>query len=240
MTELLPDGSYSISDDVVIEGEGASPFVIGPGWLLEAIRLESGEMHFARDGEPVRPATPNFCIFYPPFSIVRMYVRTMRAFMFGIGSSEPAASMPIMPVIFDHDRKLPFTSIEDAVELIDEASTKHSIEMNTRPSLLSLKAKRLIDGNFRVYPSISRIADRLAVSHEHLSRQFKRDYEMTPSAYLHRLRMAEATFKLSMGEEIIDISNEVGYNDLSRFYKQFRKQNKTSPGSCRTALQKHT
>ena len=76
-------------------------------------------------------------------------------------------------------------------------------------------------------------ADRLKVSHEHLSRQFKKDYGLTPSAYLHKLRVAEATSRLSKGEEIIDISLDVGYNDLSRFYKQFRKATRTSPAVCR-------
>ena len=87
--------------------------------------------------------------------------------------------------------------------------------------------------NYLVYPSIARIADRLKVSHEHLSRQFKKDYALTPSAYLHKLRVAEATFRLALGEEIVDISLDVGYNDLSRFYKQFRKATRTSPAVCR-------
>jgi len=29
---------------------------------------------------------------------------------------------------------------------------------------------------------------------------------------------------------------DVGYNDLSRFYKQFRKKTQTSPGECRETL----
>jgi AraC-like DNA-binding protein len=41
---------------------------------------------------------------------------------------------------------------------------------------------------------------------------------------------------LARGEEIISVSQEVGYNDLSRFYKQFRKTTKTSPGACQTLM----
>jgi len=118
------------------------------------------------------------------------------------------------------------------------ASGIQSIEFNSRPSLLSIRAKRIIDENYRIYPSIARIAKRLGVSHEHTTRGFKRDYGMSPSAYLHQLRVAEATHKLTLGEEIVDISMDVGYNDLSRFYKQFRKATKTSPGDCRTIMHK--
>jgi AraC-like DNA-binding protein len=120
--------------------------------------------------------------------------------------------------------------------VIDEASNRRTIEVNTKPSLVTIKAKRLIDENYLVFPSISRIAGRLNVSPEHLSRTFKQDLGLTPSQYLRKLRVADATFRLSQGEQIIDISHDVGYNDLSRFYKQFRKTTNTSPGACRETL----
>ena len=136
--------------------------------------------------------------------------------------------------MFETEFDAAITSTADAVKILNAARDKRFIELNSRPSLLSIKTKRMIDENYHVYPSIARVAARLNVSHEHLSRQFKRDYEMSPSSYLHRLRMAEATYKLMKGEEIIEVSADVGYNDLSRFYKQFRKSTKTSPGHCRT------
>ena len=153
--------------------------------------------------------------------------------MIGVGAIEPIAGLPTLPLIFETDYDAPITSAGDAIIILDAARDKLSIELNSKPSLLSIKAKRIIDDNYHIYPSIARIAARLNVSPEHLSRQFKRDYEMSPSNYLHRLRMAEATYKLMKGEEIIDVSADVGYNDLSRFYKQFRKSTKTSPGNCR-------
>ena len=207
--------------------------MIGPGWLLEIISLKSGEFYFVRNDEDVRPLSKHFGIFYPPFSIVRMGVKRMKADMIGVGAIEPIAGLPTLPLIFETDYDAPITSAGDAIIILDAARDKLSIELNSKPSLLSIKAKRIIDDNYHIYPSIARIAARLNVSPEHLSRQFKRDYEMSPSNYLHRLRMAEATYKLMKGEEIIDVSADVGYNDLSRFYKQFRKSTKTSPGNCR-------
>ena len=61
---------------------------------------------------------------------------------------------------------------------------------------------------------------------------------MTPSQYLHQLRVAEATIRLSIGEPIVDISQGVGYNDLSRFYKQFRRKTRTSPAACSEILKR--
>jgi len=233
------DGSFSISDSVDIRGEGCSFFVFGAAWLLEILDLETGEFFFLSDGAPVRPAGKHFGIYYPPFTIINGCVKDMKGSLTGIGAiGEPPSGLPACPSIFETGFNGELTSAGQAVEIVRAASCIRSIEFNSKPSLLSVRAKKIIDENYRIYPSIARIAKRLGVSHEHTTRGFKRDYGMSPSAYLHQLRVAEATHKLTLGEEIVDISMEVGYNDLSRFYKQFRKATKTSPGDCRTTLRK--
>ncbi len=238
--QLLADGAYSISDDISIPGEGVSTFVFCAGWLLELIEIESGEFYFFRDGEDVRPRGNRFGIFYPPFTIIRSYVKDLCGRVRGVGTIELFSDLPKFPMIFETDLNEPFTGARQAIEILNSCRDAQSIESGSKASLLSRKAKRLIDENYSVHPSIARIAGRLKVSHEHLSRQFKRDYEMTPSAYLRELRVADATFRLTTGEKIIDISQDVGYNDLSRFYKQFRKTTRTSPGDCRTTLNSRT
>ncbi|HZI85998.1 MAG TPA: AraC family transcriptional regulator, partial [Pyrinomonadaceae bacterium] len=122
------------------------------------------------------------------------------------------------------------------LEIIQRGRDAQIVEFNPNASALSKNAKRLIDENFQSYPSIARIAQRLRVSHEHLSRQFKRDFQISPSTYLHQLRLADAPLRLARGEPIINVSLDIGYNDLSRFYKQFRKNTKTSPGACQTLM----
>jgi AraC-like DNA-binding protein len=234
--QLLSDGSYAIDDVVSIEGDGISPFVFGRGWLLEIIEVESGEFYFFHDSEKVVPRGRRFGIFYPPFCFVRSYVKDLKGLVRSVGHTELLPGLPTHPVIFETDFDGSLASASDAVNILASAENIQSIEPKSDPSLVSIRAKRLIDENYLVFPSIARIAKRLKVSHAHLSRQFKRDFAMSPSEYLHQLRVAEATFRLSIGEPIIDISHEVGYNDLSRFYKQFRKNTRTSPAICREML----
>lgn len=158
----------------------------------------------------------------------------------GIGTIKLLPGLPNHAVIFETKYEKPFAAASQAADVIAAGTNVQSIEPNTTPSLLSVRAKHLIDENYLAFPSIARIAERLNVSHAHLSRRFKRDFEMTPSEYLHHLRVADATYRLTLGEPIIDISHDVGYNDLSRFYKQFRKKTTTSPAICRTILEKRT
>ena len=233
---ILPDGSYAIEDKISIDSEGISPFVFCRGWLLEIVEVAAGEFSFVCDSERVRPRDRRFGVFYPPFSFVRSYVKDFRGSVNGVGQIGVLPGLPASPVLFETDPHGPFTSAVEALEVLGSARNVRPISVNSKPSLLTIRAKRLIDDNYLIFPSIARIAERLKVSHAHLTRQFKRDLEMNPSEYLHHLRVAEATFRLSIGEEIIDISEEVGYNDLSRFYKQFRKKTRTSPANCREIL----
>lgn len=236
MRTIDKNDSFHFADEVHIPGEGLSQFVMGGVWMLEIVNVVSGDLHFFCDGEAVRTNASHFGIYYPPFSIVEMFVREFHGTVKGFGSSEILSDIPSSPTMFDVAQ----TDLSNPRLVLSTAANNQPIPVTSKPSILSLRAKSLIDENYRVHPSIRRIADRLNISHEHLSRQFKHDFHLSPSAYLHKLRMAEANMKLSAGEEIIAVSGEVGYNDLSRFYKQFKKQNQTSPGNCKIILQKST
>lgn len=232
--QVLGDGQYAICDRLKIDGEGASAFVFGRGWLLEVVDIERGDYYFYSDGKKVRPSGSHFGVFYPAFSIVRPYVRDVSGSVVGVGSVAKLDGLPDRPLLFETSHVGEFQGVDQALEVLANADEKRTVEVNTRQSLLTLKCKKLIDENYFAEPSIARIAAKLKVSHEHMTRQFRSDLGMSPSEYLHHLRVAEATYRLSLGDAIIDISGEVGYNDLSRFYKQFRKKTATSPGECRT------
>ena len=231
--QVLDDGGYAISDRMKIPGEGVSDFVFGRGWLVEMIDVTSGDYFFYSDGDEVRPLGRRFGVFYPPFAFVRCFVRNLKGRVVGVGSEEGLRELPSYPFIFETERKDAFRTTREAISLLHASTNRRSILINTQPSPITIGAKQLIDENYLVDPSIARIARRLRISHEHLSRQFKKDYGVSPSRYLHALRVAEATFRLSLGREIVDVSLDAGYNDLSRFYKQFRKNTGTSPSVCR-------
>ena len=236
--QLLDDGGYAIDDRIEIPGEGSDHFIFTSGWLLEIIDSDEGDFYFISDGKEVRPESKRFGVFYPSFSITRSCIRSFKGSVRGIGAVEPVDGLPHEPFIFETEYTGKFAQSRQALDVLARAANRKTIELNTKPSLVTIKAKRLIDENYLAFPSISRIAARLKVSPEHLSRTFRSDLGLTPSQYLRKLRVADATLRLSKGEQIIDVSHDVGYNDLSRFYKQFRKTTKTSPGACRETLTK--
>lgn len=235
-TELLPDGALLFEDEFT-GGAIDTTLITCTGWLLELHELTSGRVLFFTRSRKVSPATNCFVILYPPFTMTHLCFENPRGRVSGIAASEPLPpEFARTPIVFDTTCTAPPVSVSSACELLRGGANREPVDVNPTASLLSVKAKRLIDTNYLDYPSIARIAERLGVSHAHLSRQFRTDFSMSPSEYLRRLRVADAPLRLARGEAIIKVSHDVGYNDLSRFYKQFRKTTNTSPGVCKTLL----
>ena len=235
-TALLADGSY-LFEDKLSGGSIGGTLIACAAWLLELYELTSGKVFFKVGEKKLRPATNYFGALFPPFSMCHFMFEDPQGSLTGIASSESLpAEFVGSPIVFDANLAAPPASAKDAIAILRAGFNRQSVDLNPNASLLSIKAKKLIDTNYLHYPAIARIAERLGVSHPHLTRQFKIDFGMSPSEYLRRLRVADAPLRLARGEEIINVSQEVGYNDLSRFYKQFRKTTNTSPGACKTLL----
>jgi AraC-like DNA-binding protein len=236
-TQFLPDGVYSFEDQLDVAGVLKATLITCRAWLIELYELRAGELYFIRGKDEVRPETKRFGVFYSPFSITLPCFSNARGNLLGLAALESMPEgIPALPTLFEiSDSRFP-ANLAEVVEILRAPDRPQTIESNPNPSLLSLKAKRLIVENYLAYPSISRIAKRLRVTHEHLSRQFKRDFGMSPGNYLRQLRVADAPLRLAKGEEIVNVSQDVGYNDLSRFYKQFRKTTEKSPGVCKRIL----
>ncbi|HLM60920.1 MAG TPA: AraC family transcriptional regulator [Pyrinomonadaceae bacterium] len=232
--ELLSSGAFLIEDDVKIKSSRNITFMMCEAWLLGLFELKTGNYSFMRGGEQVHPKTRHFGIFYPPFAIMRVCVEDIRGHWAGMAATIrlPEKFMAV-PILFETTFTAPPKSVEQVEEILNSSYNRQSIELNPMPSLLSIQVKRLIDENYLALPSIAGIASRLGVTHAHLTRQFKSDFGLSPSAYSHQMRITDATFRLARGEEIIDIAQDVGYNDLSNFYKQFRKAKAQTPGYCR-------
>jgi AraC-like DNA-binding protein len=236
-TRFLPDGSYHFVDPLRIRGVVRFPLITCTGWLIEVYDLRSGELLFARGTEWVRPRRRRFAVVYPPFSISEIHLKNTAGRVAGLAATESLPeSIPAVPTLFDTDLTVTDVGKAGAAELLRSFRNPEMVEFNPQASALSRRAKRLIDQSCREARPLSQVAAQLKVTPEHLSRQFKRDFRMSPREYLHHLRVADAPLLLVRQEEIATVAHELGYRDLSRFYRQFRKQTKTSPAFCRRMI----
>ncbi|MCA1629100.1 MAG: AraC family transcriptional regulator [Acidobacteria bacterium] len=233
--ETLPGGLVWIEEEMELEGRLEGCVVSGGGWLFELHRLSAGEVYYVQDGERVRVEARCFGLLYAPHSITEIVLEDVRSRWVGVAAEGRVPhGRESRPVLVEVDGRSRTSNLIEVLEALTASRASRPIERCTRPSPLSLKTKRALDESYRDPGStIAEVAARLKVSHAHLTRQFKRDYGMPPLLYRDQLRASDAMLRLSRGEKIIEVSSDVGYNDLGRFYKQFRKLTHSSPGSCR-------
>jgi AraC family cel operon transcriptional repressor len=76
-------------------------------------------------------------------------------------------------------------------------------------------------------------------SKEHLCREFKKHYNMTPTEYINDLRLNySANLLTTTDESILYISMEAGFENLSHFYHLFKNKYKVSPSQFRKLKKK--
>ena len=226
----LPGGLSWIEEDMEVWGRLSGPFATGPGWILERHVVTAGSVAFVQDGARIPIEGRSFALLYAPFAITELVAEDLRTRWVGLAgvSRAPAARPLLIPVPAEAAPRTP-------AELLALVTGRESVAFDrcTRPSPLSRRAKALLDAGYTSPATIASLAGRLGVSHPHLTRGFKRDYGLAPMAYRQALRASEAATRLSRGERIVDVSGEVGYEDLGRFYKSFRKALRATPGRCR-------
>jgi AraC-like DNA-binding protein len=98
---------------------------------------------------------------------------------------------------------------------------------------LATNGKAIIDREYATSLEIGRLAARLQTSPAVLSRVFREAYGMPPVRYRHHVRIMDALIQFAEGAVPADVFQEVGFDDLSRFYKIFRKVACAAPGSYR-------
>jgi methylphosphotriester-DNA--protein-cysteine methyltransferase len=76
---------------------------------------------------------------------------------------------------------------------------------------------------------MSAIARQLRTSATVMGRAFKRDFDLTPVQYRNHLRVTAASFELIEGKAVTRVAEDVGFDDLSRFNKNFKAITRTQP-----------
>ena len=95
---------------------------------------------------------------------------------------------------------------------------------------------RSLEHGFFDDESLDEVARRLGLSRRIFTSRFRSVAGMSREAYLRRLRVAHACRLLDGTERsIIGIAFECGYNDLSSFYRAFRRETRRTPASWRRA-----
>ena len=88
--------------------------------------------------------------------------------------------------------------------------------------------------HFATLESISQVADACNISHEHLTRCFRKETGQTPLQYLTKLRIEHAlSLLLTPSDSIEQIAMNCGFQNGNYFAKVFRKYMQCTPEEYR-------
>jgi AraC-like DNA-binding protein len=206
--------------------------VSGPACVYAVVQVRRGAVVY-RHGDLRFRAPRRFALFLPPFEIVQASLERCDVTSVAV-AFRPLTSdeLPRHAVLFAEAGPAPASRI-DALERIRTLASRTNVRRDRDPAPLASNAKSIIDREYGAPLEIGRIAARLHASAAVLSRAFRRAYGMPPVRYRHHVRVMDALMQFAEGAAPADVFQDVGFDDLSRFYKIFRKVTCAPPGSYR-------
>jgi AraC-like DNA-binding protein len=210
--------------------------VFGNFWVLGFSSLNEGALSFSRFG--THPLSGKIGVLIPPYSIVEWVLQSTRlnwtALIWPADKLKLSLTEPIAFRWQSHN-SLPncFAHIEEQVSNL--ANTIPIGKLNQK-SALANEAKQLLDQELGEELTIGDLAQRLSVEAHGLTRVFKKTFGITPIIYRNKQRVIDSMFHLLFNHEqnISDIGFNVGFADLSRFNKEFKKYTLAKPSQYQT------
>lgn len=208
--------------------------VFGRFFGLAIVNLSEGQLAIGRNGSKI-PLTGPHILWLPPHSIVEWHLSNT-AFRWGsyMGRGDIPAELPSEPIAIKTSLHPSFKSESELFSWVANREDGFRIGKIEAANNLARTLKDLVDKNFEQNTSIAEYAEKLHVHHCTLSRSFQKAYGQSPIAYRNKKRVFEAmAIILLEGERALTVCHKVGFEDISRFNKQFRRQMNATPSQYR-------
>jgi AraC-like DNA-binding protein len=221
-----------LDQKVLVSGSEQGLDATGRFWLLAAVQVRRGTVLYISDDDKIACPGQVFGVSVPPFSVLEVILNQTDTDSRAFVSTEPLSpDLPCEPIAFDIAvSKIPDT-IPDLLGHFARRSVTSRIGRCRRPSPLALRVKAALEQGYSRSMPLSVVAAELGSSASAMSRAFKRCYGMPPVRYRHLLRTMDGMMRLLNGERIVSVCHDVGFGDLSRFYRQFKRYTLSQPSS---------
>jgi AraC-like DNA-binding protein len=226
-------GQLRIDQHLRMSSRETGTDVSGPTCIYARVRVTRGRIAYLH-GDTRVPAPRSFAVFLPPFTIVQAVLDRCDVASVAV-AFRPLASdrLPPRPILLSTSGERLPRSRQEVLDRLRAADAGTDISRTIAPASHAARGKTIIDSEYATSLGIGGIAARLQKSPAVLSRAFKEAYGMPPVRYRHHVRIMDALMQLAEGAVPAQVFQEVGFDDLSRFYKIFRKVACAAPGSYR-------
>ena len=228
-------GQLAIAQRFEVTGRYPAVLVTGRHWFASLVTVHRGELGF-RDGHGYRPQRSPFLLYLPPGALVRMPLTGAAVETIGIAGNELPSAWPQVPLAvpcaLDQAQALQVTRVADS---LSSASARNIIDADIGVDPRASTLRRILFERALAPNPVGHAARLSGAAPAVLSRRFVAHYGLTAREYCQRVRIISAVFTLFGGLSIAHAALDSGWQDLSRFYRQFRRHTSETPGRYRAA-----
>jgi AraC-like DNA-binding protein len=212
-------------------GTGVRTVVTHGAAVLAWVRVERGRLSFPlASGDEVAPE--RFLLALPPRAVLPMRFDDARVESEGVAAfarfAPPCTALLDARLDGDGPGAMPL-DLASARRLAGaDVLLPLDADRGVPPAIA--EARRLLHEKIANPAPVRAVARAIGMSPEHLTRAFSRAYCIPPKQYCNRARLFEAVLRLLSGAPILDVALGSGFNDLKRFYVQFRRLLRSTPG----------
>lgn len=230
----LEDGSLRLLRKYSMPGNHSDIDANGPYWVIAVGTIRGGDLSFVANGDTVPVRTKRFGFFLARNCLVDWRFKNIRYEMDCILSARDLpGGFGRTSFLFDPgDASLP-ADTEKTLRWAASRKRVAVIERSIQRSSRAAAVKAEIDSNRLAPERLGQAAARLEISATALGRSFRRTFGISPSRYRRQIRIVESCVQLMNSRPIVDVFQDVGFDDLSRFYKQFKLVTAATPGQYR-------
>ncbi len=225
------DGAVALSQH--LRGDGDRVMVTHRAGLVSHVEVRSGHLFFETTAGAWQ-APSRFTLVMPPRSVVRLRLANAHLFTAGVaGALDFGRRSPV--VLAEHAPLPPWGPwVARALRAAPQAELDPDAGV---PRWLAQGRAWLHECVSGPRP-VTDVARRLTLSPETFTRRFRATWGIGPKEYCHRARLFQAMLGLLTGAAIVEAALESGFQDLTRFYVQFRRLLSTTPSGYQVRKRK--
>ncbi|NVK17970.1 MAG: helix-turn-helix transcriptional regulator [Methylocystaceae bacterium] len=207
------------------------------------LKLKEGDI-LLKQGDMVLidPLKPHACapIEQKPRSYYMIYINTDWCLQKMSGLKNTSVSLDCSPYViqnpslFDTFVRL-MQNNSDVLSELEQLIEATLLLYTNLPSKLNDKNTRAVSirnhllADFENIPSLEELAQQHGCSIENIIRLFKKDFGLSPRAYLNSARVEKGKKLLKKGNSIVDVALDLGFADQSQFHHTFVKYTASTP-----------
>lgn len=237
----LDNYTLHLKETISVKGKKFFQDLSNELWVYSILEVKNNNIFFKVENKVINIPIGIYAFFKPPFSLTEIGTQNCQLTLNAILSKRPLfEEAPNSPsLILLKNSNLP----QDYKSLYKTLQTKPVFQSVSRynkenVSGIAIKIKRAIENSYKEQMYLNEIAESVGITSNLMSMYFKKNFFISPSQYRKQLRIKSSVFQLlesySTKNSIADIAFNCGYNDLSRYNKQFKSFTGVTPSQVKT------